>query len=73
MAGRLGSVRPREFVRKMKQVGFKLDHQTGSHVVLLNVSGIRLVVPMHAKEMKRGLLMDLLKQSGLSPQEFRRL
>jgi len=73
MAGRIGSVKPREFVRKMKLAGFDVDHQTGSHVILLSKRGVRLVVPMHAREMKRGLLMDLLKQSGMDPDAFRKL
>jgi len=73
MAGRIGSVKPREFVRRMKLAGFVVDHQTGSHVVMLNQHGVRLVVPMHAREMKRGLLMDLLKQSGMDLAAFQRL
>ena len=73
MTGRLGSVKPREFVRKLKRSGFLVDHQTGSHAVLLNGRGVRLVVPMHAREMKRGLLMDLLKQAGITPDEFSKL
>ena len=73
MAGRLRSVKPREFVRKMRLAYFMVDHQTGSHMILLNQRGVRLVVPMHAREMKRGLLMDLLKQAGLTRQEFQAL
>jgi len=73
MPGRLGSVRPRDFLRKLKKAGFIVDHQTGSHVVLFNERGVRLTVPMHAREMKRGLLTDLLKQAGLSADEFRSL
>lgn len=73
MPGRLGSVRPKEFIRKLGKAGFKVDHQSGSHVVLLNKKGIRLVVPVHAREMKRGLLSALLKQAGLNADEFRTL
>ncbi len=73
MAGRLGSVKPREFVRKMKRAGFSVDHQTGSHAILLDSHGTRLVVPIHARDMKRGLLMDLLKQAGLSVERFQDL
>jgi predicted RNA binding protein YcfA (HicA-like mRNA interferase family) len=73
VAGRAASVKPKQFVRKMKRAGFHIDHQTGSHLVLLNERGIRLTVPMHAREMKRGLLADLLKQAGISPEEFGRL
>ena len=70
---RLGSVKPREFVRKLRRAGFAVDHQTGSHLVLYHPSGVRLVVPMHAREMKRGLLAALLKQAGLTVDAFQAL
>ncbi|MEK7477386.1 MAG: type II toxin-antitoxin system HicA family toxin [Candidatus Coatesbacteria bacterium] len=70
MPGRLGSVKPRQFIRRMQRAGFTIDHQTGSHVILLDSRGTRLTVPVHAREMKRGLLMDLLKQAGMSREEF---
>lgn len=73
MPGRLGSVRPKEFIRKLARAGFKVDHQTGSHAILLDERGTRLTVPVHAREMKRGLLMSLLKLAGISPDEFRAL
>ena len=73
MPPRLGSYKPREFIRKIRKAGFSPDHQTGSHAILINDRAVRLVVPIHAKEMKRGLLMDLLKQAGLKPEEFARL
>ncbi|HVA66823.1 MAG TPA: type II toxin-antitoxin system HicA family toxin [Elusimicrobiota bacterium] len=73
MPGRLGSVKPKEFIRKLGKLGFRVDHQSGSHVILLKPGGPRIVVPFHAREMKRGLLAALLKQAGVSPDEFRQL
>ena len=70
---RLGSVKPREFIRKLRRAGYELDHQSGSHAVLYHPSGIRLVVPVHAREMKRGLLLSLIKQAGLTPEAFQAL
>lgn len=73
MSNRLGSVKPKDFIRKLQKVGYVIDHQTGSHVVLYHSNGTRLVVPFHAREMKRGLLMALLKQSGMTPEKYRQL
>ena len=74
MSYRLGSLKPRELVRKLKQAGFDIDHTTGSHVVLFNsATKTRLVVPYHVKELKRGLLFSIVKQSGLTLQEFQNL
>jgi mRNA interferase HicA len=70
MAGRVPSCRPAELVRRLLRAGFRVDHQTGSHQVLLNAVGIRVVVPRHAREMKRGLLMGILKQAGIKPERF---
>jgi len=67
---RLGSIKPKELIRRLKRRGFMLDHQTGSHAVLLHSDGARLIVPYHARELKRGLLMSLIKQAGLTPEEF---
>lgn len=67
---RVGSVKPKEFIRKLKRHGFVVDHQTGSHVIMLGPSGVRLTVPYHAREMKRGLLIALLKQAGLTADQF---
>ena len=71
--GRLGSVRPKDFIRKLSRAGYRVDHQSGSHAILINDAGIRLTVPVHARDMKRGLLVSLLKQAALTPDQFRDL
>jgi predicted RNA binding protein YcfA (HicA-like mRNA interferase family) len=49
---RLPMVRPRQVVRALEQVGFEIDHQTGSHVVLWRASdGSRVVVPWHSRDL----------------------
>lgn len=73
MASRLGGIRPKEFIRKVQKAGFKIDHQKGSHVTLINDEGRRIVVPYHAKEMKRGLMFGLIKRAGLTVKEFKNL
>ena len=72
MSNRLGSIKPKEFIRRLKKAGFWIDHQTGSHVILLNSEECRVVVPYHIKEMKRGLLFGLIKQAGFTIEEFQK-
>lgn len=74
MSPRLGSLTPKELIRKLKKTNFYIDHTTGSHVVLINPEAkVRVVVPYHAKELKRGLLFGIIKQAGLTVEEFQNL
>lgn len=61
-------------VRALRRVGFEIDHQTGSHVVLWRpADGCRLVVPMHNRDLGRGLTLRLIKSAGLTRDEFLQL
>ena len=58
-----------EFVRAVAKIGFALDHTEGSHMILLGRAGRRLSVPRH-KELGRGLLRALMRDAGLTREEF---
>ena len=58
-----------EFAKAVHKIGYVWDHTEGSHMILLNASGRRLSVPRHA-ELGGGLLRALIKDAGLSRQEF---
>lgn len=73
MTSRLGSIRPKEFIKRLKKIGFEIDHQTGSHMILRDNKRHRIVVPCHVKEMKRGLVFGVIKQAGLTIKEFNKL
>jgi predicted RNA binding protein YcfA (HicA-like mRNA interferase family) len=61
-----------EFAKAVHKIEYVWDHTEGSHMILLHASGRRLSVPRHA-ELGRGLLRALIKDAGLSRQEFLRL
>ena len=58
-----------EFVKAVHKVGFIWDHTEGSHMILLNSKKRRLSVPRH-KELGHGLLKKLIKDAGLTNEEF---
>jgi predicted RNA binding protein YcfA (HicA-like mRNA interferase family) len=58
----------------LEKVGFHVDHQSGSHVVLRrDRDGARVVVPWHSRDLGRGLTLRIVKSAGLSREEFERL
>jgi predicted RNA binding protein YcfA (HicA-like mRNA interferase family) len=68
---RLPTVTPRRLIQALESVGFEIDHQTGSHVVLRRVSdGARVVVPWHNRDLGRGITLRIIKSAGLTREEF---
>jgi predicted RNA binding protein YcfA (HicA-like mRNA interferase family) len=67
----LPTAKPREVIRALEHVGYEVDHQTGSHVVLRRASdNSRVVVPSHSRDLGRGLTLRIIKSAGLSREEF---
>ncbi|MBZ5596827.1 MAG: type II toxin-antitoxin system HicA family toxin [Acidobacteriia bacterium] len=59
-------------LRVLEQLGFVRVRQRGSHVVLkrsLASGTVGCVVPLHP-ELATGTLRGILKQAGISPEEF---
>jgi predicted RNA binding protein YcfA (HicA-like mRNA interferase family) len=71
---RLPTVTPRQLVLVLEQIGFEIDHQTGSHVVLRRASDdVRVVIPWHNRDLGRGLTLRIIKSAGLTRDEFEEL
>ena len=58
-------------VRAFGRVGYDVDHQTGSHIILRHGDPPhrRLSVPNH-KELAKGTLRALMREAGLLVEEF---
>ncbi|NNJ84781.1 MAG: addiction module toxin, HicA family [Gammaproteobacteria bacterium] len=57
-----------ETIRALERLGFSVVRQRGSHIVLRRGSS-GCVVPNH-RELKTGTLFGVIKQAGISPEEF---
>lgn len=63
----------RDCVKVLKKVGFYLKRQEGSHMILRRDNPFgQVVIPDH-KELDRGTLRSIIRQSGLSVDEFIKL
>ena len=63
-----------EAVRVFARSGYEIDHQTGSHIILRKVEPPhrRLTIPNH-KQLAKGTLRSLIREAGISVEEFRTL
>jgi predicted RNA binding protein YcfA (HicA-like mRNA interferase family) len=71
---KLPIVSGRETVKALGKVGFKVDRQRGSHIILRQSQPPhrRIVVPDH-KEIAQGTLRSVIRHAGLTVEEFARL
>ena len=70
----LPRVSGREVVKALQKVGYEKDRQRGSHIVLRRTAPPhrRITVPDH-KEGARGTLRAIIRQAGLTVDEFKAL
>jgi len=64
-------LRPRLVVAALRRAGFVVHHQTGSHAILKHAATARRVtVPMHNRDLKPGTLRAIIREAGMSVDEF---
>lgn len=70
----LPRVSGREVVKSLLKIGYEQDRQRGSHIILRQVTAPhrRLVVPDH-NEVAKGTLRAIIRQAGLTVDEFKAL
>jgi len=65
---------PHKIIKALERAGFKVVRKKGSHVIMINDKGTRIVVPVHPrKDVKPGLVRAIIKETGLSREDFLKL
>jgi predicted RNA binding protein YcfA (HicA-like mRNA interferase family) len=64
-------VNGRECIRALERAGFTVKRQKGSHVIMKRGNPpARVIVPSHRKSLKPGTLHQIIKDAGLTVNEF---
>ena len=71
----LPAVRPKRLLRALERAGFFVHHVSGSHYILKHPTrpNLRVTVPFHNRDLKRGTLQAIVKQAGFTNEEFLKL
>ena len=70
MPDRLPALRPDEVIQALERAGFVRKRQR-AHVIRHHAATRRSVpIPVHARDLKRNLLLQIIKQAGLTREEF---
>jgi predicted RNA binding protein YcfA (HicA-like mRNA interferase family) len=74
VTSRLPAVTPRQAVRALERCGWEFDRAKGSHRVFRHREHRhRIVVPMHARDLAKGTLIQIIQAAGVPREEFLRL
>ncbi len=59
-------------IRALKQARFYEHHQSGSHIQLRHLDNpkLRITIPFHHKDLTPKTLKSIIKQAGLSVEDF---
>lgn len=70
----MASFKPKEVVSILQKLGFVKKRQAGSHLVMFHpASKVVISIPIHTKDVRRGLMKDIIKQANSTEREFLKL
>lgn len=70
---KLVPIKPKPLIKILKGLGFTQRDAEGSHVFFRHADGRTTVVPVHNKELSRGLLRKILNDVEISIEEYDKL
>jgi predicted RNA binding protein YcfA (HicA-like mRNA interferase family) len=65
-------LKPKDVLRVLEREGFVVHHVSGSHYVLKHPDNrkLRVTLPWHNRDLKRGTLRSIIEQAGYTTDEF---
>ena len=71
MSRRIPALTANDVIRALKRAGFYERRQSGSHIILRKDGLLRPVpIPRHPGDLHRRLLLEIIREAGLTPDEF---
>jgi len=71
---KISPVNPQKLIKILQTAGFNLIRQKGSHIIMIDDKKTRIVIPIHpGKDVKPGLIRAIIKEAGLSREDFFKL
>lgn len=70
----MASFKPKEIVLILQKLGFLKKRQSGSHAIMFHPQSQTVIsVPIHTKDVRKGLMKSIIKQANSTEAEFLKL
>jgi predicted RNA binding protein YcfA (HicA-like mRNA interferase family) len=66
---RLPALKSRDIIRALRKAGFEEHRQRGGHKIFKK-GNLRVIVPVHPRDLKKGTVHSIIDQAGLTVAEF---
>ena len=75
MDEKIPALNSKDVIKALKRANFYVHHQTGSHLSMRHEmdKDKRVVIPIHKRDLKKGTLRNILRQAGLTVDNFLKL
>ncbi len=71
---KLKPVSPEKLIKVLEKLGYNSVRQKGSHLIMENSETKKItVIPMHNRDVGKGLLRQIIKEIGIEREEFLKL
>jgi predicted RNA binding protein YcfA (HicA-like mRNA interferase family) len=65
-------LKPKEIIKILCGLGFEFHRQSGSHRIYVK-ENLQVIIPFHNKDLKKGTITQIIKVTGLTNEEFKKL